>query len=47
MIYYITRFFLRIACKILFRWEIYGLDNIPPTGGAVLAANHASFLDPP
>ncbi len=47
MLYYITRFFLRITCKILFRWEIYGLENIPPSCGAVLAANHASFLDPP
>lgn len=46
MIYYITRFFLRVACKVLFRWEIYGLENIPRTGGALLAANHASFLDP-
>lgn len=33
--------------KVLFRYEAYGLHNIPPTGGAILAANHESFLDPP
>src|SRR5436305_7906485 len=27
------------------RFDLRGLDNIPPTGGAVLASNHVSYLD--
>jgi 1-acyl-sn-glycerol-3-phosphate acyltransferase len=27
--------------------EIYGVENVPATGGAVVAPNHVSYLDPP
>jgi 1-acyl-sn-glycerol-3-phosphate acyltransferase len=27
------------------RFDLRGLDNIPPSGGAVLASNHVSYLD--
>jgi len=44
----------RLVCKllnwglrILFRMELRGLENIPRSGACILAANHASFLDPP
>lgn len=33
--------------KIMFRWEVYGIERVPRTGGAILAVNHASLLDPP
>lgn len=29
-----------------FRWNIEGIENIPRTGGALLAFNHISYLDP-
>lgn len=37
----------RVLFKILFRWQVYGIEHIPLTGGAILAVNHASALDPP
>ena len=40
-----------IVCRIVFstwfRWRIYNPENVPRTGSAILAANHASLLDPP
>lgn len=38
------------ACKLVFRLlglklEMTGLENVPATGGLVLASNHVSYLD--
>jgi 1-acyl-sn-glycerol-3-phosphate acyltransferase len=33
-------------CRRLYRLEVEGADNIPPTGAYVLAANHNSSIDP-
>lgn len=30
-----------------FRWRVLNRENVPLTGPVILAANHASFLDPP
>lgn len=35
-----------LICKVLFRLKIRGTDNIPKEGGAIIAANHSSYLDP-
>ena len=32
---------------LIFRWRVEGVENIPQTGGVLLVANHASYLDPP
>jgi 1-acyl-sn-glycerol-3-phosphate acyltransferase len=32
--------------RLMFRPKVRGLENIPKEGGAIIAANHVSFLDP-
>jgi 1-acyl-sn-glycerol-3-phosphate acyltransferase len=32
--------------RLLFRPQVTGLEHIPSDGGAILASNHVSFLDP-
>jgi 1-acyl-sn-glycerol-3-phosphate acyltransferase len=34
------------ALRVLFRPKVTGLEYIPRAGGAIVAANHVSFLDP-
>ena len=38
---------IRLAAAVLFRLRVRGQENIPDSGGAIIAANHASYLDPP
>lgn len=35
-----------LLCKALFRLKTTGRDNIPQKGGAIIAANHSSYIDP-
>jgi 1-acyl-sn-glycerol-3-phosphate acyltransferase len=36
----------RLLYKSIFNFRIHGAENVPPTGGVLLASNHVSFLDP-
>ena len=36
---------LRWICKILFRVEVRGLENVPNEDRLLIVANHESFLD--
>ena len=36
---------LRLICKILFRVQVRGLENVPAQNGLLIVANHESFLD--
>ncbi|MDR0823257.1 MAG: 1-acyl-sn-glycerol-3-phosphate acyltransferase [Endomicrobium sp.] len=46
-LYRFGRFLFHVMFKIIFRWHIEGVENIPKTGGAVIAPNHTSWFDPP
>jgi len=46
-LYAACHYFLRVLFDMCFRGEVVGLSNLPSTGGFLVAANHASFLDPP
>ena len=46
MIYTVAKLISYIFCKIYFRLEVNGADNIPEKGGVLVASNHSSFLDP-
>jgi 1-acyl-sn-glycerol-3-phosphate acyltransferase len=46
-LYWLARGFVCLILRIRYRLHIHGRDLIPRQGGAVLVANHCSYLDPP
>jgi len=46
-LYFIGWAFFRVFYRCYCRWEVRGADNVPAAGAAILASNHASFMDPP
>ena len=38
---------VRLLATVLFRLRVSGAHHVPKTGGVVIAANHASYLDIP
>jgi len=44
--YKVARLGCRMFCAIVFRYRVYGRENVPATGPVILASNHQSFLDP-
>jgi 1-acyl-sn-glycerol-3-phosphate acyltransferase len=47
LFYRVCHVIIRNLCRAYFRWEVSGVENMPRTGGVLLAANHLSYLDPP
>ncbi|MFZ9683453.1 MAG: lysophospholipid acyltransferase family protein [Cephaloticoccus sp.] len=46
-VYGISHYLATVIYGMLFRGDVVGLEHLPPTGSFLIAANHASFLDPP
>jgi 1-acyl-sn-glycerol-3-phosphate acyltransferase len=46
MLYWIVVWIVKLLAIVFFRIRVYGRENIPKEGGAVLASNHQSYLDP-
>lgn len=47
LLYSATRFLLGGLVGALSGWEVRGRENVPRTGGLIVASNHISFWDPP
>jgi 1-acyl-sn-glycerol-3-phosphate acyltransferase len=45
--YSIACHFFWICLRLMNKITFYGLQNVPKTGGVIIAANHASYIDPP
>jgi len=46
MFYYIVKAICWLILKIFWRMEIIGIENLPQSGGLIIASNHVSYLDP-
>jgi 1-acyl-sn-glycerol-3-phosphate acyltransferase len=47
VLYWTVWIIVRASARLLFRLRVSGQNHIPRTGGVLIAANHASYLDIP
>lgn len=47
MFYWIGASLSAAVCRLFGRWQVIGRENVPAKGGALLCANHVSYIDPP
>ncbi|MGD8237566.1 MAG: lysophospholipid acyltransferase family protein [Armatimonadota bacterium] len=47
MLYRLGCTIFRVLLWFFGRWTIRGRENVPPTGGVIIAPNHVSLADPP
>jgi len=46
MFYRFARGLCRIVLLVLRRWQVSGLEHVPPDGGLIVISNHVSYWDP-
>ncbi len=46
-VYVFTAITCRVVFRLFFRWRVHNRERVPLVGPAILASNHASFVDPP
>jgi 1-acyl-sn-glycerol-3-phosphate acyltransferase len=46
-LFFLGRALFRLFFSTFGRWKVSGRENIPPTGGVLIAPNHRSMADPP
>ncbi len=44
--YGLSRISCQAFCRLFFSIDVFGLENIPSSGGVLLACNHQSYIDP-
>lgn len=44
--YHFLHIIARLLLKSLFKFQVFGVENVPSTGGVLLMSNHASYVDP-
>lgn len=46
MLYDIAKFLLGIVFKLLYKFEVNGIENVPKEGSLIICSNHSNNLDP-
>lgn len=47
LLFRFAKWLVQVVLRILFRWRVTGLANIPDSGPVILSSNHIHYIDPP